>query len=210
MRDLVIVGASGFGRELLSIIEWINRITPTWNVMGFLGDNLQALDDFDIPYKVIGSINEWEPNGTEQYVLAIAAPRTKEKVVSILKERGAKFATIIAPTATVGSRTMLGEGVVMFGDVGISVDCKIGNFVFFNSLDGIGHDTVIGDYCTFGPKVCISGATKIGKCVNVGALASTYPGTEVGDYSTIGMNSAAIRRVKENITVMGVPAKAML
>ena len=209
MQNVVIVGASGFGRELLSVIEWINSITPTWHVVGFLDDNLQALDGFDIPYKVLGCINDWQPNETEQYALAIAAPKTKEKIVSILKERGAKFATIIAPTATVGSRTTLGEGVVMFGDVGISVDCNIGDFVFFNALDGIGHDTVIGDYCTFGPKVCISGATKIGKCVNVGALASTYPGVEVGDYATIGMNSAAFRRVKPNTTVVGVPAKSI-
>lgn len=209
MQDVIIVGASGFGRELLSLIEWINSITPTWNVLGFLDDNLHALDGFDIPYKVLGCINEWKTNGTEQYALAIAAPRTKEKIVSILKERGAQFATIIAPTATIGSRTTVGEGVVMFGDVGISVDCKIGDYVFFNTLDGIGHDVVIGDYCTFGPKVCISGTTKMGKGANVGALASTYPGVEVGDYATIGMNSVAIRRVKPNTTVIGVPARIL-
>ena len=124
MQDVIIVGASGFGREVLALIEWINSITPKWNVLGFLDDNLNALDGFDLSYKVIGTIKEWRPRGSEQYVLAIAAPRTKEKVVSILKERGAMFATVLAPTASIGSRTTLGEGVVMFGDVGISVDCR--------------------------------------------------------------------------------------
>lgn len=209
MEDIVIVGASGFGREVLEMINSINKVQPTWNVLGFIDDNLNALDGFDVGYRVLSSIRDCRPTDKEQYVLAIAAPTTKEKVVPQLKEKGARFATIIAPGVTIGERTMLGEGVVAFGQVGISVDCRIGNFVFFNALDGIGHDTVIGDYCTFGPKVCISGATKIGKCVNVGALASTYPGIEVGDYATIGMNSAAIRRVKANSTVIGVPAKTM-
>lgn len=209
MKDLIIVGASGFGRELLSVIESINAVEPTWNVLGFIDDNLSALDGFDIEYKVLGTIRDWKPIGDELYALAIASPKVKEKIVPQLKEKGAKFATIISATATVCERSVLGEGVVIFGDTGISVDVTIGNYVFFNSLGGIGHDTVIGDYCTFGPKVCISGHTKIGKCVNVGALASTYPGITVGDYATIGMNSAAIRRVKPGTTVMGVPAKAI-
>ena len=209
MQDIIIVGASGFGREVLSLIEFINQTKPTWNVLGFIDDNLSALNDFAIEYKILGSIKDWQPKEKEQYVLAIASPVIKEKIVTQLKNKGARFATIICPDSSIGERSVIGEGVVMFGQVGISVDVKIGNFVFFNALDGIGHDTEIGDYCTFGPKVCISGASKIGKCVNVGALASTYPGVNVGDYATIGMNSAVIRRVKPNTTVVGVPAVAI-
>lgn len=210
MQDLIIVGASGFGRELLAMIDRINREKPTWNLLGFIDDNLNALDGFDLNVKVLGTIRDWKPIGEELYGLAIAEPRAKEKVVPMLKARGIQFATLIDPTVSIGSRSKLGEGVVSFGETGISVDVTIGDFVFFNALCGIGHDVVIGDYCTFGPKVCISGATKMGKCVNVGALASTYPGIEVGDYATIGMNSAAIRKVKANTTVLGVPAKAIL
>ena len=209
MQNIIIVGASGFGREVLSIIKDINRITPKWTVLGFIDDNLHALDEINTGLSVLGTIQEWKPSGKEQYVLAIANPIIKERIVPILKQRGAQFASVVAPSATVGERSTIGEGVVIYGETGISVDCKIGNFVLFNALDGIGHDVTIGDYCTFGPKVCISGATKIGKCVNVGALASTYPGIEVGDYATIGMNSAAIRKVRPNTTVIGVPAKTL-
>lgn len=209
MKDIIIVGASGFGREVLALIEAINLKKPEWNVLGFIDDNLNALEGFRIPYKVLGRISEWKPSGEELYALAIAAPKTKELIVPALKQKGARFATLIAPTASIGERTTLGEGVIMFDQAGVSVDARIGDFVFFNALVGIGHDSVIGDYCTFGPKVCISGYTEMGRCVNVGALASTYPGTKVGDYATIGMNSAAIRRVKSNTTVIGVPAKTL-
>ena len=209
MRDVIIVGASGFGREVLEMIESINRIEPAWNVLGFIDDNLGALDGFALNYRVLGTIRDWQPSDNEEYILAIAAPKVKEKIVPMLKARGARFATIIAPTSRVGSRSIVGEGVVMFGGVIIGVDVIIGDFAFFDALVGIGHDVIIGDYCTFAPKASISGATKIGKCVNVGASASTYPGIAVGDYATIGMNSAAIRRVKANTTVMGVPATAL-
>ena len=207
MQDVIIVGASGLGREVLETIRKINQVTPTWNVLGFIDDNEKALDAFDLDYRILGSIQEWTPGKDEQYVLAVANPRAKERIVPVLKERGAVFASVIDPSVSIGERTTLGEGVVIFSDTGISVDVEIGDFVFFNSLVGVGHNAKIGDYCTFGPKACISGATKIGKCVNVGALASTYPGIEVGDYATIGMNSAALRRVKPETTVIGVPAK---
>ena len=209
MQDVIIVGAGGFGREALWVIESINKITPTWNVLGFIDDNLRALDRFELKCGVLGTIRDWRPSGDEKYVLAIAAPRVKEKLVPELKARGAKFATIIDPTSVIRDRAVLGEGVIIFNDVVISVDVTIGDFVFFNGHAAAGHDVVVGDYCTFGPRVSISGATKIGKCVNVGAAASTYPGITVGDYATIGMNSAAIRRVKPNTTVMGVPATAL-
>lgn len=206
VKDLIIVGASGFGRELLSVIEEINAAQPTWNVLGFIDDNLSALDGFDIEYKVLGTIKDWKPTEKEMYALAIASPKIKEKIVPQLKEKGAKFATILAPTAAIGKRSTIGEGVVMFKDAGISVDVTVGNFVFFNGRSSVGHDCVIGDYTTLSPYVCISGKTVIGKCVNIGTLASTHPGVIVGDYATIGMNSAAIRRVKPGTTVIGVPA----
>lgn len=206
MKDLVIVGAGGFGREVLELINEINKKTPTWNVLGFIDNNKNALDDFDVEVKVLATEEEWNIHDNEYYVIAIASPTRRKEVATRLKARGANFATIIASSANIGKRTSLGEGVVIFGKTDISVDCKIGNFVFFNALDGIGHDCIIGDFCTFGPKVCISGATKMGECVNVGALASTYPGVVVEDYATIGMNSCAIKKVKKGTTVVGVPA----
>ena len=63
MQDIIIVGASGFGREILETIETINKQNPSWNVLGFIDDNLKALDGFDIPYKVLGTIRDWQPTG---------------------------------------------------------------------------------------------------------------------------------------------------
>ena len=207
MKNLVIVGAGGFGREVLEIVNEINNEEPTWNVLGFIDNNRHALDNYDLEVGVLATEAEWQIRGEEKYVIAIASPTRRKEVATRLKAKGASFATIIAPSVNIGKRTHIGEGVVIFGKTEISIDCKIGDFVFLNALDGIGHDCIIGNYCTFGPKVCISGATKMGECVNVGALASTYPGVIVEDYATIGMNSCAIKRVKKGTTVVGVPAK---
>lgn len=209
MRDIIIVGAGGFGREVAHIIEGVNKAVATWRIKGFIDDNPDALDGIETTYCILGPIKEWNPSDEEFYVIAIASPKVKEKIVLELKMKGAKFASIIDPSVSIGSASQIGEGVVMFGMCGISVNVEIGDFVFLNSMVGVGHDANIGAYSVIGPKCCISGYTKIGKGVTMGALASTYPGITVGDYATIGMNSSAIRRVKPNTTVVGVPAKVL-
>ncbi len=209
MKDIIIVGASGFGRELAEVIEEINRREPTWRILGFLDDNPNALEGANCPYKLLGSIEQWRPRQEERYAMAIAAPVIKEEIVSKLKDRGAQFATIIHPSAGVSSNSRIGEGAVLFGQCGVSVNVEIGEFAFLNALVGVGHDAVIGPYSMIGPKCCISGHTTLGRGVTMGALASTYPGVSVGDYATIGMNSTAIRRVKPHTTVVGVPGKVL-
>lgn len=36
MKDIAIFGVGGFGREVLTLIQDINKVEPTWNVIGFL------------------------------------------------------------------------------------------------------------------------------------------------------------------------------
>ena len=59
MKDLIIIGASGFGREVLQIVKDINKAVMTWNIRGFLDDNLNALDDYecDYPFDTIVDVN---------------------------------------------------------------------------------------------------------------------------------------------------------
>lgn len=40
MKDLYIIGAGGFGREVAWLIERINEVTPTWNLKGLIDGSL--------------------------------------------------------------------------------------------------------------------------------------------------------------------------
>ena len=55
MKDLIVFGASGFGREVAWIVERINTVLPTWNLVGFMDDNSSILNKSIGKYKVIGS-----------------------------------------------------------------------------------------------------------------------------------------------------------
>lgn len=80
MKDIIIVGASGFGREIVQWIEDINAVSPEWNILGFIDDNANALDGCKCDYKIIGNIKDWCPKGNELYACALAFPSVKEKL----------------------------------------------------------------------------------------------------------------------------------
>ncbi len=210
MKDIIIVGAGGFGRETLMAINEINDVSMTWNVKGFIDDNPNALEGIICEKKIIGDIANWKVQGTEEYVLSIADTTIKKKIAEMLKQRGAKFATIIHPTARMDKTSKVGEGVILSARADVTTNCILGDFVFCNVAAQVGHDAVVGDYCTLFPNCSIAGGSVLGKGVTVGTSASTYPGIHIGDNATVGMNSAVIRNVKPNATVMGVPAKSIL
>ncbi|MCO5388432.1 MAG: hypothetical protein NHB14_24660 [Desulfosporosinus sp.] len=54
MKDLIIVGAGGHGREVIEWVIDINKENPTWNVLGFIDDNLNTLDDKKVSIKSSG------------------------------------------------------------------------------------------------------------------------------------------------------------
>ena len=40
MNEIVIVGAGAFGREVVWLIERINKVNNQWKIKGFIDDNI--------------------------------------------------------------------------------------------------------------------------------------------------------------------------
>ncbi len=208
MKELIIVGAGGFGRELLQWVKDINQVENKWEIKGFIDDNLNALDGFNSDYEVIGNIKDWGPDSNEVFACGIANPMHKEKITSILKSKGAIFTSVIHPTAIIGCHNQIGEGLVAYPYSGISVNVKIGDFVTLLS-SGIGHDAMIGNYTTISSYCDITGGVIIGDKVFLGSHVTIIPGRKIGDNAYIGAGSVVVTNIKKHTKVMGNPAKRM-
>ena len=206
MKKLIIVGASGFGREVVQWVEDINAVAPEWDIFGFLDDNPNALEGYRCDYQIIGSIKDWQPKEDEFFACAIAIPNVKYSVVTSLLERGAKFATLIHPTALVNKYCQIGEGVVMTPRSSATADTKIGNFVSVLG-SGIGHDASVGDFSTLSGRCSINGHVQVGKMVYIACGVSVAPSKKIGDGAYVGIGSVVISNVKAGTKVFGNPAK---
>lgn len=208
IRNIIIVGAGGFGREVLQWIKDINKKKQTYNILGFIDDNLQALEDYQCEYNILGTIERWEPSSKEVFVMAIASPLMKQKISSLLKKKGASFMSIMHPTAIVGDYVKLGEGVVLYPNTIITTNVRIGDFVTVLSSN-IGHDVSIGDYSTISSFCDITGGVVVGKKVFLGSHSTIVPKKHIGDNAYIGAGSIVISNIKKNIKVFGNPARKL-
>ena len=206
MKDLIIVGAGGFGRELAQIIEDINQAEKTWNVLGYIDDNPDALEGYPTDYRIIGTITEWEPSPAESFVCAIADPDTKEKVTNLLKSKGAVFASIVHPKATIGKFNRIGEGFIAYPNAVVTSNVTIGDFVVLLS-SGIGHDSIIGDYTTICAFSDITGGCHIGSHVWMGTHSTVIPGRTIGNHVYVGAGSVVMTDFPDHVKVLGNPAR---
>lgn len=206
MKNLIIVGASGFGREVVQWVEDINAVKPEWKILGFIDDNPKALDGCRCDYHILGTINDWQPKENEYFACAVAIPSVKYKVVRTLLDKGAQFATIIHPSALVNKYSQIGEGVIITPRSSVTADTKIGNYVSILG-SGVGHDASIGDYSTLSGRCSINGHVQVGRMVYVACGVSVAPSKKIGDGAYVGIGSVVISNIKAGVKVFGNPAK---
>ncbi len=208
-KRLIIVGAGGFGREVHDWATDAIAAGAAWSVAGFLDDNPEALDGFEMPVSIIGPASTHEPADDEVFVCAIGEPRIKLQIARSLRARGATFTNVIHPTAFIGQRNKLGVGLVLCPYSIITTNVTIGDFVSLNLHGTIGHDATVGDGCTLNNHTDITGWVQMGEGVFMGSHASVLPDAKVGDYARIGAGSTVLRSAKPHTTVVGVPAKRL-
>ncbi len=169
MKKIAIVGTGGLGRELLGIIESINNVQEEWDFIGFYDDNLS--EELVNDYPVIGNIDDINSVDQDLYIsIGIGNPIIKERILKKITNSKIIYPTLIHPSSIIYSKknVSLGMGVVIAANCVLTVNIRLDNFVYINSLSAIAHDTRIGKYSMIMPTVSISAGADIGNKVYVG------------------------------------------
>lgn len=209
MKNLIIIGASGFGREVAWLVERINQKNPTWNLLGFIDDNDDIQGNIINGYKVLDKTESIANYGDTYFVCAVGASKTREKIIDKIKaiKSDIKFATLIDPSVELSELVKIGEGSIICAHTILTVNIEIGSHVIINLDCTIGHDAVLKDYVTLYPSVNVSGATVIGHCSELGTGMQIIQGKTVGDYSIVGAGAVVVKDIPDNCTAVGSPAK---
>lgn len=208
-KNLYIIGAGGFGREVLAAAKEIETHQTEWKVKGFLNSAayMDALDGLDTSgYIICESLEEHVITKDNVYVFAMADVKAKERICNEMVQKGARFVNLIHPSAIVANTANVGVGLIMFPFSSISVNTNIGDFVTINSHSDVSHDVNVGDYCTIGPRCSVLGHSTLKKGVTLGGSVNIHPNVEIGEYAIVGIGSVVISKVKNNTTVFGNPA----
>lgn len=207
MRDLYIIGAGGFGREVAWLVERINEVKPTWNLKGFIDDNESLWGGKEDDYSVLGGTSYLQKQKKAYAVCAVGSSATRKIIVDKFSGSNVKFATLIDPSVLRSKHVKIGKGSIICAGTIITVDVTIGDHVIVNLDCTIGHDAQINDFVTLYPSVNVSGNTMIGKCVELGTGMQIIQGKKVISNTIVGAGSVVVHDIEESGTYVGGPAK---
>ncbi len=206
---LTLVGGGAFGRELINWAADAASAGSAAPLTGFIDKSAQALDSFPYQLTYRGTIEDYTPTEGERLVVAIADPEAKQRVVQLLRARGATFASVIHPTAVIAKSARLGEGVVICPLSLVSADAQVGDFSAINAMSSVGHDVKLGAFSTLSAHVDLTGRVEVGECCFFGTGAKVLPGVRIGERSKIGAGTLIMRHVKPESVMYTPPAKKL-
>ncbi|CAC9976598.1 PglD-related sugar-binding protein [Flavobacterium panici] len=209
MKNLIIIGARGYGREVCGLARQCSGYNTEYTIKGFLDDKLDALDGFENYPAIISSVENYEIQDNDVFVCALGDLKWKKHYVEIILSKGGQFINLIHPTVVFTSNVKLGNGIIIFMYSNISNDCVLDDFVTIQGFVAIGHDSKIGKWCHINAYSFTGGYAVLEEEVCLNTRSTVLPNVIVRKGATVGAASLVIKNVKENTTVFGVPAKKM-
>lgn len=196
MRELVIAGAGGFGREVRWTLERLESAGKSgWKFIGFADDAPALSSQPGVLGKVEAALKA-HPDAAVFPAFGDNAARAS------FAERFAdrEMPYIIDPAATVAGDAVFGPGCYVGPFALVSTGAKLGRCVLANARCGIGHDCEIGDFAQICPGASISGAVRIGAGTLVGSNAAILPELETGAWSTVAAGTTVFRNIPPGFT----------
>lgn len=213
-KDIIILGTGGNCIDILDTIDAINHAygKTIYTCKGFLDDDETKWGMELYGVKVLGPLSSAQAYDSYYYVNGIGSPTNfwrKQAIIAKTNLPIERFETLVHPTASVSRLSTIGRGVVIFQQVTITSNVRLGDHVIVLPNAVISHDDVVGDYTCICGGVCISGGVMIGMSCYLGTNASVIGNITIGDYCLVGMGSVVLHDVPEHTVVVGNPARAL-
>lgn len=208
MTALHILGAGGFAFEVAIVCDrLIAAGTAHFTSYDFLDDDPQYAADRGMRDMVSGPIEGAEVDPTAFYVCAIGNPVQRRYVVERFESKGARFITLIDPSAVVSSKAEIGVGGIFCAHVFVSCFTRLGRHVHLNVASSVGHDAILDNYVTLSAHVDLTGGVKVGEGTFFGTHAAVLPNHTVGRWARIGAGCTVVRSIKDEAILYAEPPK---
>jgi sugar O-acyltransferase (sialic acid O-acetyltransferase NeuD family) len=210
MQDILVLGAGGFGIEVGWLIDDINRVKPSWDMLGFLDADETKWGGKRYGYNVLGDLDQLEslPRPLSMAV-AIGSPQRRKSLVEMLRRRNIEFPPLIHPSVIMSKTVKISEGVIIAAGSVLTVEIHIGAHTHIDTACAVGHETKLGEYVRLNPKVSVAGNVTLSDGVYVGSGASIIQGLTIGANTVVGAGAVVIRDLPANVVAVGNPARVI-
>ena len=213
MNQAVLIGSGGCMRELVWQIQELNKLTPTWEILGYIDEKLPENGRGVVVGKEMITYL-----GNDDYLLGktedtnvficVGPPLLRKKIADrLMQNPNLHFPNLILSNTRICEYVQMGKGCMISMDAAISTNVTLGDFVFLNLRSSISHDGRIGDFVTLSPDVTLAGNVTVGNFCELGLGTKIIQGIWIGGHTVTGAGSVVVQDIAGNCTIMGVPAK---
>lgn len=203
MKKLIIIGAGSVGGFIAYNFSLLEK---EYELIGFLDDDPQKSERLLFGKPVLGKIDDAKDYRNCCFILGIAFPQIKKKIISRLSIYNLSFISYISDAAWISKNVHIGTGVIVYPGTTINYEVEIDDFVTVNMNCSIGHNCHLHSFSTLTPGVNLAGFSVCGECSELGIGASTRQHVRVESNAIVGGQSMVLGDVAANDIVVGVPA----
>jgi sugar O-acyltransferase (sialic acid O-acetyltransferase NeuD family) len=150
-----------------------------------------------------------DPDRETDLYVAIGDTRVRRRYFDRLKGLGLTVASCIAPNAWVAEDASLGEGLFLGAGAIVGTRSRIGDNVIVNTLSSIDHDCVVGDDVQITAGVILGAHLEIGARCYFGMRSCVLPRVEIGADSVVMAGALVVRSAPAGVMLGGSPARVI-
>lgn len=203
MRDLIFVGGGEHARVVIDAADGAFRL------IGFVDPQpCPATQALGVPW--LGADDAHAISGGALYVVTVGplpGSKLRGKIISAYEAKGASFATIVHPRATVSPRARLADGVVILAGAIVNAGAIVGAHAVVNTAAVLEHDVEVGPLAHVAPGAVVGGGARIGAGAYLGLGCRIRDHVTVGRDAIVAMGAVVTAPVSDDSTVLGVPAR---
>lgn len=199
MKNLIIIGTGAVASELTMYLEDIKGI----NLKGYLeyDYNLEKYyKSYHYEQPVIGNLDTYIPSEDDYFLIGVSNNEFRKKIISTMQSKGAKFYTLIHPTAVIARDAIIGEGCTIAPFCVVGPNTNIGKYNLLTSYTAVSHDCVLGENNTFS-SVIVCGRVNIGDNNTFYIRSMVQPDLNIGNNNVIAAGMIVDTSLQDNSTV---------
>lgn len=209
MKNLLIVGARGWGREVYaSAIRTAAYENKEYTIKGFLDSKTDAFEGLFGAYPpIICAPEDYEIQDGDVFFIALGEPKWRRYYAEMIEAKGGEFISIIDKGAYINPTASIGIGSFICGWSSISDNVKLGKHTIIHVFCDLGHDSKVGDYSSIEAYSFLGGYAEVGESSVMHVRSTLIRHKKIGNNVEVGASSVVMRNVKDNTHVFGNPAK---
>ncbi len=213
MKLYAVIGAGGFGREVMPLVECMLKEQLSQSDMQLIFIDQKKHGMLVNQHIVISFEEFFSYPATEKFFnIAIANYEVRKNIAELMLKKGIHPFRINALNSIDLGNNEIGEGAIFCPFTTVTANAKIGRFFHANIYSYVAHDCIIGDYVTFAPNVHCNGNVIIEDYAYIGTGVMIREGTTdnpiiIGKGAVLGMGSVVTKSIQPYETVVGNPAR---